>query len=305
MKDKARILIVDDTPANIKILSELLRGEYRLSVATSGQDALELVAEERPDLILLDIMMPDMDGYEVCQKLKTDAAMSRVPVIFVTAKNEIEDEARGLELGAVDYITKPISPSITLARVRNHLELKQVRDNLEDLVRERTKELRASNELLTWHVAELEGRDQLVQAQFTGEREASAYGKIQGILHEIFAAEKYQISRIQAGDSNLEVVFQCGGNLNPIVTELGNAASQDGAPKLDPELRAAAVPMFHNKKLIGLICVQGLKPEPDLSLQLGSLYRMAQVAAIVLQMSRVADDLLNCSVELDDLLNLG
>jgi serine phosphatase RsbU (regulator of sigma subunit) len=128
---KARILVVDDTPANIKILADLLRKDYFLSVATSGADALEIAgSEDRPDLVLLDIMMPEMDGYEVCRRLKADLKTRDVPVIFVTAMSEVEDETKGFSLGAVDYITKPIRPPIVRARVAAHLELALARSTL-------------------------------------------------------------------------------------------------------------------------------------------------------------------------------
>ncbi|MHB8956726.1 MAG: response regulator, partial [Pirellulaceae bacterium] len=128
---KSRILIVDDTPANIKILADLLRKDYVLNVATSGADALEIATgQDRPDLVLLDIMMPEMDGYEVCQRLKADAKTRDVPVIFITAMSEMEDETRGFSLGAVDYITKPIRPPIVQARVAAQLELAVARKTL-------------------------------------------------------------------------------------------------------------------------------------------------------------------------------
>ncbi|CAM2069610.1 Hybrid sensor histidine kinase/response regulator [Sulfidibacter corallicola] len=130
---RSRILIVDDTRANLKILGACLRDRYAVSVATSGRAALE-VARSRtnpPDLILLDIVMPDMDGYEVCRLLKADPQTARIPVVFVSALSETGDEARGLGLGAVDYITKPFSASIVRARVKNHLELKHAREELE------------------------------------------------------------------------------------------------------------------------------------------------------------------------------
>jgi phosphoserine phosphatase RsbU/P len=126
--DKPRILVVDDTPANIKILADLLRKDHILSVATRGADALEIACtEEPPDLVLLDIMMPEMDGYEVCRRLKADAHTRDVPVIFVTAMSEVDDETKGFALGAVDYITKPIQPAIVRARVAAHLELAAAR----------------------------------------------------------------------------------------------------------------------------------------------------------------------------------
>jgi putative two-component system response regulator len=143
MIDKQRILIVDDAPSNIKILNELLCSDYYISVATNGADALKLaVSQEPPDLILLDIMMPEMDGYEVCRRLKADATTRSIPILFVTAKSKIEDEKRGLKLGAVDYIAKPFSPPIVKGRVRNHMNLHLYREHLEELVAQRTRELR-------------------------------------------------------------------------------------------------------------------------------------------------------------------
>ncbi len=128
---KPRILVVDDTPVNIKILADLLRQDYLLSVATSGPDALEIAfGQDRPDLVLLDIMMPEMDGYEVCQRLKADQRTRDIPIMFVTAMSEVDDEAKGFSLGAVDYITKPIRPPIVKARVAAHLELALARKTL-------------------------------------------------------------------------------------------------------------------------------------------------------------------------------
>ena len=145
---KPRILLVDDNKINIIILETILAEDYNVSVALSGADALEVVShEEIPDLILLDIMMPDMDGYEVCRRLKQDVATRDIPVIFVTALNDVSDEAKGLSLGAVDYITKPLSHALVKARVKNQLELKRHRDHLEELVRERTLELEITQEV--------------------------------------------------------------------------------------------------------------------------------------------------------------
>ncbi len=128
---KGSLLIVDDTPANIDVLVGLLSPEYRTRIATSGKVALSLCAKEVPDLVLLDIMMPEMDGYEVCRRLKQSEETRHVPIIFVTAKGETEDETRGLVLGAVDYISKPITPAILLARVETHLEISRQRLSIE------------------------------------------------------------------------------------------------------------------------------------------------------------------------------
>jgi diguanylate cyclase (GGDEF)-like protein len=127
------VLIVDDVPTNIQILAHALSSAYRIKVASTGKDALKIAQRERPDLILLDIMMPGMDGFEVCRRLKSDAHTHKIPVIFVTAKNADADEEQGLNLGAVDYITKPFSIPIAKARIRNHIRLKQQADLLESL----------------------------------------------------------------------------------------------------------------------------------------------------------------------------
>lgn len=135
------ILVVDDVPVNIEVLSGILSDEYNVLVASSGAQAL-VVATQQPDMILLDIMMPEMDGYEVCRRLKNAPAISGIPVIFVTGMDDAEDEIKGLSLGAVDYLTKPIHAAITLARIKSHLELKQSRDELQELNRNLKQQVR-------------------------------------------------------------------------------------------------------------------------------------------------------------------
>ncbi|MEO5362649.1 MAG: response regulator [Magnetococcus sp. DMHC-8] len=145
LPDRATILVVDDTPENIDVLSGILRADYKVKAALNGEKALRIaVSDPRPDMILLDVMMPVMDGYEVCRRLKANPATAPIPVIFVTAKIEVEDEKKGLELGAVDYITKPISPPIVELRVRTQLALYDQRRELERMVRLRTEELSAT-----------------------------------------------------------------------------------------------------------------------------------------------------------------
>ena len=120
------VLVVDDTPVNIDLLSDILRKDYQVKAAVNGARALEIArSEPTPDIILLDIMMPEMSGHEVCRLLKKDPHTADIPVIFVTAKAEVEDEKQGLDMGAVDYITKPFNPEIVEARVRNQLSLHQ------------------------------------------------------------------------------------------------------------------------------------------------------------------------------------
>ena len=127
------LLVVDDTPENLTLLGELLRPHYRVRIASSGERALKAAhTEPRPDLILLDVMMPGMDGYDVLKRLRADAATADIPIIFVTALDADEDEEHGLQLGGADYVTKPVRPAILLARVRAQLDLKVYRDWLKD-----------------------------------------------------------------------------------------------------------------------------------------------------------------------------
>ncbi|MCU7995576.1 two-component system response regulator [Shewanella glacialipiscicola] len=142
--DKATVLIVDDTPENIDILVGILSDDYKIKVAIDGPRALALVAKSRPDLILLDVMMPGMNGYEVCKLLKQDPLTSHIPVIFVTALSEVADETQGFALGAVDYITKPVSAAVVKARVKTHLALYDQKRLLEQQVKIRTQELEAT-----------------------------------------------------------------------------------------------------------------------------------------------------------------
>jgi putative two-component system response regulator len=150
------ILLVDDATANLQLLRETLDGcGYKLLVATDGASALAIARKALPDLVLLDIMLPDTDGYEVCRRLKADEATRSIPVIFLTALADAADEARGLDLGAVDYISKPITPELVRARVRNHLELKHYRDHLEQRVKARTLELQLTQAVMIDSLATL------------------------------------------------------------------------------------------------------------------------------------------------------
>ncbi|HPA72123.1 MAG: response regulator [Spirochaetes bacterium] len=136
-KPQTTLLIVDDTPENISVLSGVLSDYHQVKAATSGKKALGICAgDSPPDLVLLDVMMPEMDGYEVCRRLKSDEKTRDIPVIFVTAITDAQNEAQGFELGAVDYITKPISPPVVLQRVKLHLELEEARKKIEGLSRQ-------------------------------------------------------------------------------------------------------------------------------------------------------------------------
>ncbi|MGH8674842.1 MAG: diguanylate cyclase domain-containing protein, partial [Burkholderiales bacterium] len=130
---RGRVLIVDDQRLNVQLLSDILKDHYDLSIAGDGERAIELCARRPPDLVLLDVQMPGLDGYEVCRRLKADPATREIPVIFVTARDSVEDQIKGLEAGAVDFITKPVHAPIVRARTRTHILLKQHADRLREL----------------------------------------------------------------------------------------------------------------------------------------------------------------------------
>lgn len=170
-----RILLVDDQPTNLHVLVQTLEGRnYHLLVAKNGEAALSIASKTSPDLILLDIMMPDMDGYEVCRRLKADPATQGIPVIFLSALGETKDKVHGLDLGAVDYITKPFQPEEVITRVNTHLtvhrlkkeisnknkELREINEGLERIVAERSSQLLHSREAVIFGMAKLaEARD--------------------------------------------------------------------------------------------------------------------------------------------------
>jgi len=162
--EKKTVLLVDDTPANIQMANSILKDTYKIRIATSGAKALELAnVTPSPDLILLDVMMPEMDGYEVCTQLKTAAKTRDIPVIFLTGQTEIEDETRGFEVGAVDYIHKPFSPAVVKARVQTHLVLRGIREQLARQLLAIQKELETAREIqlsiLPARVPTIEGLD--------------------------------------------------------------------------------------------------------------------------------------------------
>jgi len=146
---KPLILLVDDEPVILRFMTDILKDSYQIRAVKSGGEVLDACRlQPLPDLVLLDIMMPDMDGYEALKLLKNDPVTKNIPVVFVTGKSDETDEQHGLDLGAVDYLTKPVKPAIVLSRIKNHLELKQHRDNLEALVKQRTTQLEQANKEL-------------------------------------------------------------------------------------------------------------------------------------------------------------
>lgn len=148
MSRRFRILVVDDESINIQLLSSTLKDTYDVVTANSGYEAISRLKEEKPDLILLDVMMPDLSGFDVCSIIKSDASFDDIPVVFLTAMTSSEGESRGLELGAIDYLTKPVDLQLLKLRVRNHLELKE----RNDLIREQRDLLASQKKELEEHI---------------------------------------------------------------------------------------------------------------------------------------------------------
>src|ERR1700761_1443183 len=162
--EKKTVLVVDDAPANIQIVNSILKDIYKIRIATSGAKALELVkVAPPPDLVLLDVMMPEMDGYEVCTRLKLDPETKDIPVIFLTGQTEVEDETKGFDVGAVDYIHKPFSPAVVKASVPTHLVLRGTREQLAQQLLTIQKELETARQIqlsiLPSVVPKMEGLD--------------------------------------------------------------------------------------------------------------------------------------------------
>ncbi|GAB1393297.1 hypothetical protein MASR1M60_14600 [Rhodocyclaceae bacterium] len=251
------VLIVDDTPENLSVLYELLQPEFIVRAASGGVRALQIAqGEVKPDLILLDIMMPDIDGFAVIEHLKADPSTRDIPVIFVTALNASEDERRGLELGAVDYITKPIQPTTVLARVRTHLELKRARDRLRDENRYLEAELlrrhRQREQILQSAAEGIYGTDPQGYISFINPAAAQMLGYTREELlgrhaHESFHRQRRDGTPYPVADCPLLSCLQ--GNLS--VSKLEELFWRRDGTSLDVEV--SCVPISENGESLGTV----------------------------------------------------
>lgn len=264
--DKPTILIVDDVPDNITVLTNIL-ADYNLKAANSGAKALKIASRFRPDIILLDIMMPEMDGYTVCTRLKRDHHTKNIPVIFVTAMDEVTDEARGFELGAVDYITKPVSPPVVLARVKTQLNLYDQNRALEHLVHERTKELHKSRlEIIRRLGLAAEYKDNetgmhVIRMSYYCKVMAAAIGMSDQEVELIFnVSPMHDIGKIGIPDNILGKAGKLDAQERAIMeqhTEIGaKIVGKHNNPLLD---MARTVALTHHEKWDGTGYPQGLK----------------------------------------------
>jgi len=257
MPQSPRILIVDDEPVNLKVLKQVLQDDYRLSFAKNGPDALALAKKERPSLILLDVMMPGMTGFEICHQLKADSETRTIPVIFVTALSDETDESEGFSAGGVDYINKPISPAIVRARVKTHLSLVHI-DELQnthvELIRRLGRAAEFKDNETGMHVIRMsQVSARLAQQMNMGTAFAEQ------LLH---AAPMHDIGKIGIPDR----VLLKPGKLDDEELAIMRTHPQLGANILDnstsPLIRLAhSVALYHHEKWDGTGYPHGLKGE--------------------------------------------
>lgn len=266
---KQTILAVDDTPLNLEILAGILKEEYNIKVAKSGATALKIAERFKPDLILLDIMMPEMDGYEVCKKLKQNPILKDIPVIFVTAKDQETDEAAGFNLGAVDYITKPVNPVLVKARIKTHLALYDQGRELKRQVFEKTKEISETRQkTINMLGIASEYKDEETGAHIERMSKycyiiAKAYGFSESDAQMLLqAAPMHDVGKISIPDS----ILKKPGRLNDDefkVIQTHCAAGESLLTKQDAEIFsiAAIIAMQHHEKWDGSGYPNGLKGE--------------------------------------------
>jgi len=282
--NKKTILVVDDTPENIDILSGILRAEYKVKAALNGERALKIIqGDSKPDLILLDIMMPNMDGYEVCKILKNDPATAYIPIIFVSAKNQEADEKKGLELGAVDYITKPIAPALVMARVNTHLALSDQNRALEEKVRQRTAQLDESRyEIIQRLCRAAEYKDNetgmhVLRMSYYSKLIAESYSDDRSWSDLVFqASPMHDVGKIGIPDS----ILLKPGKLDKDEWEMMQKHAEFGANILDNAnspllIMSRSIALTHHEKWDGTGYPNGLK-EDDIPIE-GRIVAIADV----------------------------
>ena len=315
---RARVLLVDDTSTNITVLMAALKDDYKLGVATSGAKALEYVQRTPPDLILLDIMMPQMDGYEVCSRLKGDERTRDIPVLFLTALTAVDEKVRGFDLGAVDYVTKPFEVVEVQARVRTHLQLERLRRELAA----QNRALADAHARLTRQVRELEGRDRLVRFQMGNDSLAAAYQEILSVAVDVLAISQAVLYRPSAAGDRLEpraaLSTTDAGDVVPVadLAPIPAEETDDGTSRISRAFRErhplasstgdAAIPIVYGDDALGVIATSGLATaEAEQGADLGVLWRLAGEAALVIRAAQVAEDLNAGRLEADDLIALA
>ncbi len=305
-RGKPRVLIVDDAAFNLGVLAETLRAEYELDLAASGAQALAHVVDRPPDLILLDILMPDMDGYEVCRRLKASERTRGIPVIFVSALHEVQDKSRGFALGAVDYITKPFQVAEVRARVRTHLEIARYKRELE----QQNRELRATRTRLQQQIRELQARDQLVHAQMLAPTPAVACQTLLQALHHVLGCTQAIVYLPDRAGETLHPggALGCSEPLPPIACSDPEALVALACRRLEPRSDASgqvAVPLVFHQRPLGVLWVGDMPAVEDRESALHSLWRLAGEGTLLLRAARLTEQLESGDFGLGALLDVG
>lgn len=304
----ATIMVIDDTQDQLFLLKTMLQSKgYNVLDFLDGETALEAAATNLPDLIMLDVVMPKMDGFEVCRRLKEDPKMKEIPVLFISSLDETSDKVKAFHAGAVDYVSKPFQFAEVYARIKTHLELKQVRENLEKIVDERTLELNRK-------VNELEARDKLVSIQMRSMDRETAGFEILRAISMVFEAKWYsllypdEISEIMH-----QSVFYTSQN-EPLKEEArmpdsnGFQLSQKAftSAKVERQGSLIASPVCYQNNTLAVILLQLLpETEEDSANCVNSLCRMSNQAALVLKTTNFMEDLENDKVDFNELLNIA
>ena len=305
----ARILAVDDIPANLDLLFQTLEElACEVLVARDGESALQLAARAAPELILLDVMMPGIDGYETCRRLKADPVLRQIPVLFLTAREDVEGVVEGFAAGGSDYILKPFRKEEVVARLRTHLErarfarqLAQINVHLEDLVAARTRQLELK-------VRQLQGHDRIVRHLLAVHPLEETLQLVLEVVAELMPVDLAAIYLVQEGKLTPAAALGAAApGADPFAAALlprislatGAEVSEDGA------LSLAAVPVRQGGELLGAVCVSRAAPaEPLGGEELGMLESLALEAAVVIYDARIRRDPAAWQGHLDGILGL-
>jgi len=319
-REKDLVLIVDDVVKNIQVLGVILRdNNYDLVVAQDGEQALAVGMKTMPDLILLDVMMPVMDGFEACKRFKEDEKTRDIPIIFLTAKDDPDDIAKGFNLGAIDYVTKPFNSTELLSRVKTHLTLYKLQQHLEHLVEERTAQLSDAHKKLQHQVRELNARDQMVQLQMSGLELERVHQTIVELTKDVVIAKKVALYCVDETEHQLNVKAACGLLEEDVFLSASELTDQTALPLDDTQSAivktfhdhkpnqedGVMVPILFDEKALGVLWIDSLDhAELSEEEELEALWRLGQEAALVLDAAQMSVDLEAGDLEIDSLFNL-
>lgn len=324
-----KILVVDDEKKNRKILRIILEAEgHTIFEAVDGEEALRMVGEQPPDVILLDVIMPKLDGFEVCQRLKAAPETSHIPILIITALTGRKNLLQGIKAGADDFLNKPIDVEETILRVRNSVHSKQLyeevcscRNDLEQKVALQTKEIRLAHSKLQQQVKELEARDRLVRFQMKAPPLEETYAEIIEVIVDVLEVKQVIMYRPDLDHKILQATYSYGISQAGRLTDTNHSTHvPDLAIDTDDALTALAyqqccmqqnnsdeiaAPIIYNDEVLGVVWVNGLPKEKSRDESMGILSRLAREAAMVIRSAKLAEDLCSGQVSVAALLNLN